>query len=186
MTGPGPSRALGFKLFKAVIYGLLSLNILLFFEFGSLSETLDTAGWVLLLALFEIETGHLLDTPSHWRRLRLLHGLRLLAYGLVGYSALAYVLEHAWLDAANTWLWLALAGLIEIGVRRTEAGCPPSRLLILAQIGLFCLLFTIALIWAGNGAWLDFYDAALWLIAFLAIELNLWRQRPQATTAPGA
>ncbi|MBD3807047.1 hypothetical protein [Sulfuricurvum sp.] len=48
-----------FVLFKYTIYTLLAFNIYLFAMNGTFTETIDTAAWVAILALFEWETHHL-------------------------------------------------------------------------------------------------------------------------------
>ena len=73
-----------YRAFKYSIYGLLTLNIFLFFQEESLAiqqtfsqgmnlgdiiqgyaATIDTAAWVLLLLLFELTTS-VLEPYKHW------------------------------------------------------------------------------------------------------------------------
>lgn len=53
-----------FILFKYMIYALLTFNIYLFAINGTFTETIETAAWVVILALFEWETYHL--NEEHW------------------------------------------------------------------------------------------------------------------------
>ena len=49
--------------------------------------------------------------------------------------------------------------------------------------GFFYLtLFVCAIYWGFEGSFLDFWDAFLWLVAFVFIELNVfeWRQESEA------
>jgi hypothetical protein len=43
---------------------------------------------------------------------------------------------------------------------------------------LYAILFFAAIYWGLNGDFVDFWDAFLWLVAFIFIELNVfdWRQ----------
>lgn len=52
-----PRQVRGFVLFKWAIYSLLAANVALYAASGTSTETVDTAAWVLLLLLFEWETG---------------------------------------------------------------------------------------------------------------------------------
>ena len=99
-----------FVAFKYTVYGLLIVNIGLFFQEESaaieqtfsqgllLSEviqgyaaTIDTAAWVLLLLLFELETSVLSATTLSQPRVKLIFWLlRLFSYGFIGYAFYGY------------------------------------------------------------------------------------------------
>jgi hypothetical protein len=53
-----------FILFKYTIYTLLAINIYLFSINGTFTETIDTAAWMVILALFEWETISLKEEYS--------------------------------------------------------------------------------------------------------------------------
>ena len=48
---------------------------------------------------------------------------------------------------------------------------------------LYVGVFACAVLWGIEGALLDFYDAALWILCFFAIEMNLLRIEPPRTLA---
>ncbi len=51
------------------------------------------------------------------------------------------------------------------------------RLSNLAKYGLYATLFLADIYWGVKGDFVDFWDAFLWLVAFIFIELNVleWR-----------
>ena len=120
---------------------------------------------------FEIETAH--GERLTRRQLLFIHIPRLAAAAGVLAAAVGYVLADEWLDAANAWLWVAVVILLEVEVRFPSAVARRQRL-FWALTGIFyAALGVLALVWAGRGDWLDAWDAALWLTAFFAIELNV-------------
>jgi len=160
-----------FHAFKRAIYALLALNLAFYALFGSANELLDSAAWIVLLVLFEIETAH---GERLTPRGRLgVHLARFAASAGVLAAAVGYVLEHEWLDAANTWLWAAVVVLLEIEVRFPLAVERRRRLFWTGTGALYAALGALVLAWAWRGDWLDAWDAALWLTAFFAVELNV-------------
>ena len=165
-----PSR---FRAFKYAIYGLLVLNTLVYFEFGSLTETIDSVAWLSLVALFEYETTHLARTVHTHLLAPLLHLLRYFAYVAIFYAAIGYVQEQDWLSATNAWLWIVLVLLIEAEVRLVERDLAIPTPLFIAKWFSIVALLGVAAVWGLQGKLLDLYDAVLWLAAFLFIDLNL-------------
>lgn len=86
---------------------------------------------------------------------------------------LEYVFEDNLLDAINSVLWILVVVLLEIEVR-FPALIARARLPFL---GCATLLYgglgVLVVIWAARGLWFDAYDAALWLVAFVALELEI-------------
>lgn len=168
--------ATAFTAFKAGLYGLLAFNIVLFFRHATFHEGIDCIGWFVLLMLFEWETrrGPLekLRRPERWHLVG-----QAMAYGLILYAWGNYWWHREWLDALNATLWLGVVGMIELDLfqRRRHAAWHQG-----VRIGLYAGLLLIAVVWGITSAWLDFYDAALWIVCFFAIELNLlgkWARR---------
>ena len=157
--------------FKALVFALLAANLVLFHLFGRATETLDTAAWLVLLILFELETAGRVSLDG-WRRLAL-RALRLVAGATVAATAVAYVLEAEWLDAANAWLWVAVVILLEAEVRFPAAVVRRRGPFLTAAAILYAALLVLVPVWAWQGEWLDAWDALLWLVAFFAIELNV-------------
>ncbi len=104
------NRGTLFQLFKYAVYSLLTLNIYLFWQeefqaallqhpggvpwrsiFDAYAATIDTAAWVVLLLMFELETYVLEDKhfsrPVRW----LLHGARFVSYAFILFAFYGYV-----------------------------------------------------------------------------------------------
>lgn len=99
-----------FKLFKYTVYFLLSLNILFFFReewlatdylfrdgvagsdiIAGFAATIDTAAWVVLLLMFELETYVLPDEVIKGRVKLGLESTRIVCYGFICYAFYGYV-----------------------------------------------------------------------------------------------
>lgn len=255
---------------KYLVYVLLSFNIFLFlqeelgalehtfvdgFELGQIiqvfSATIDTAAWVLLLLMFELETSVLDDDkirgPVKWS----LHGLRLVCYAAVFYAFTGYYAELValyqvnllpafdacanldagwsllvtideyeplnaancgslagpvyqlgsfdivsdaevlqsvrwlgWTDVINSASWLLVVILLEIEVRlqlRGNLSDQIMRFTLLIKYVVYGALFACAGYWGVAGDFLDFWDAALWLFAFIFIELNVFEWQAETS-----
>ncbi|MEM6301635.1 MAG: hypothetical protein AAF991_02740 [Pseudomonadota bacterium] len=260
-----------FTLVKYLTYSLLLANIYFFMqeELGSLSHTfsgslsfaefvqvfaatIDTAAWVIVLLLFELETCVLEDEQLTTAVKRLLHGVRILCgaavlwafFGycselitiydtvpLANWDACARVAEQwsvlqrldeylpltegnceglrpplsqisgfsivaegtvlqtsrylAWADVINSAAWILVVLVLEIEVRLQLKGRLTDSVVAgtrYVKYVLYGTLFTAAIYWGFKGKFLDFWDAALWLFAFIFIELNVfdWQQETSA------
>lgn len=251
-----------FTAVKYLVYLLLGLNVYLFlqeelFTLAAMgidsvsrqqlvqvfSATIDTAAWVILLLLFELETSVLDDSRIHGPTRWSLHGIRGLCYvvivfaftGYVGelgplYDALPFVgnacaladqdwlvliklddfiaLDEqscsvlggevyqfpgakvlagadglqaaqrlAWVDVMNAGVWILVVLVLEIEVRLQLRGLLSGNILRLSKYLKFVLygvLFAAAIYWGVFGRFLDFWDASLWLFAFIFIEMNVF------------
>lgn len=267
-----------YRVFTAVKYltfVLISFNVVLFLqeELGALehtfvngiepgqliqvfSATIDTAAWVLLLLLFELETSVLDDNTLRGKLRYWLHGVRGLCYVAIGYAFTGYWAElimlydaaplHladacslvgqqwsllidldeylpldagncaavgadalrltgfeivapaetlraaqwlAWTDVLNAGAWILVVVVLEIEVRLQLRGELSKRLLQInryIKFILYFILFAAAIYWGFAGDFLDFWDAALWLFAFIFIEMNVfeWQHESQVEPAP--
>jgi len=256
-----PTARLRFQVFKYTVYLLLAMNVYWFFaeeilaaelQFAggvgaadlieAFSSTIDTAAWVVLLLMFELETYVLEDRhftkPVMWS----LHGLRTLCYAVIVYAFYGYVANllffyettplqgvsdicsllpgswswavtideytaittancaaltdasvfHqfsgmmavadtqgltdirylAWVDVINSAVWLLVVLLLEVDVRLQERGLYEGLALTLstgAKVMLYSLLLLAAIYWGLKGDFVDFWDALLWLVAFVFI-----------------
>jgi hypothetical protein len=91
----------------------------------------------------------------------------------------------AWVDVINAAVWLLVVLVLEIDVRLQEHNRYEGLALISSnaiKVLLYSLLFLAAIYWGFKGDFVDFWDAFLWLVAFVFIELNVfeWRQEEQA------
>lgn len=251
-----------FTAVKYLTYLLLGVNVYLFLQeelltlahmrgevtAGQLvqvfSATIDTAAWVILLLLFELETSVLDDRriqgPVRWA----LHGIRGLCYVFICYAFTGYYAELAslyqvvavtgldpcslvgeqwsillnlddlvalsagncaglgpdvvqieglkvlasadslraaqwlaWVDVINAGVWILVVIVLEVEVRLQLRGQLTAHILRInkhLKLVLYALLFIAAAYWGVAGDLLDFWDAALWLFAFIFIELNVF------------
>ncbi|WP_116368350.1 hypothetical protein [Parahaliea mediterranea] len=260
-----------FTFVKYLTYLLLCLNVYLFLDeeltalqytftggvaLGQVIQvfatTIDTAAWVVLLLLFELETSVLDDARIRGGVKYALHGTRLLCsvaivYAFTGYYAEAVTLHQvtamatqdacsllgqgfsvlvdldeylplaadncanygaplfrladfdivadaghlrdaqwlAWTDVINAGAWILVVVVLEVEVRLQLRGHLSDRIMAgtrYIKFVLYITLFAAAAYWGVAGDFLDFWDAALWLFAFIFIEMNVfeWQQ-----TSPG-
>jgi hypothetical protein len=253
-----------FRAFKYTIYALLALNIFLFFQedyraaqqvflngvnlgnfVEAYSATIDTAAWLVLLVLFELETAVI---PDH--RLRgglkwVLMAVRAVCYAFIVWSFWGYwvklgmvsnlqaftiadvcslvgsefthivdldeyipidaaacaalnvqelvrvsgtniiassdaataAVRLAMVDVINAADWLLIVLLLEVEVLMQLRGALGERTLRafkFLKVVLYSILFLAAVYWWFKGDFLDFWDAFLWLLAFMIIELNIF------------
>jgi len=267
-----------YQFFKYFVYVMLAMNIYWFFDeevtaaalqfpngiaahdlIEAFSATIDTAAWVVLLLMFELETYVLEDRHFTKHVTWLLHGLRVLCYGFIVYAFFGYVdnltflyeatvlddvrsacallpepwswattLDEyaeltvancagfapegtlyrfrgmpavvdlqgltdirrlAWVDVINSGVWLLVVLVLEIDVRLQEHGRFEGVALTAsnaAKLVLYFLLLLAAIYWGFKGDFVDFWDAFLWLVAFVFIELNIfeWRREDMAADVP--
>ena len=105
-----------FQLFKYIVYTALFFNVIFFFnkemassvhrfaggltlfEFiEAFTSTIDTAAWVVLLILFELETFIIDDEKLNGGLLWLFRGIRGFCYLFIVYSFWGYLNNYAWL-----------------------------------------------------------------------------------------
>ena len=266
-----------FKFTKYLVYVLLSFNIYLFlqeellalsFTFAdgiepgqivqAFSATIDTAAWVVLLLMFELETAALDDRKIHGAVKWSLHGLRgicyiALLYAFTGYyqelvalyqvvplalpdacvlaggdySLLVDLDEYvpldavncaalsgevysvagfdiladsetlrsaqilAWVDVINAADWILVVIVLEVEVRLQLRGDLSDQVMNATKVIkliLYAILFLCAAYWGYAGDFLDFWDASLWLFAFIFIELNVfeWQYETEHELPAGA
>ena len=259
-----------FTAVKYLVYALLCLNVYLFlqeellalehtfvdgFEAGKLiqvfSATIDTAAWVILLLLFELETSVLDDSRITGSVKWALHGIRGICYIAIVYAFTGYYAELvtlyqvtplnlidacsllgrdysllldldeyapldatncaavgaqtwqltgfdiiadaatldaarwlAWVDVINSADWILVCVVLEIEVRLQLRGDLSDGIMQatkLVKFVLYGILFAAAAYWGVAGDFLDFWDAALWLFAFIFIELNVFEWQAETS-----
>ena len=265
------SRVL-YQLFKYSIYTLLSINIFVFFGeewqaarleyphgipggelFKAYAATIDTAAWVVLLLMFELET-YILQDHHFTRRVKLsLHALRATCYLFIVFAFYGYVEDAAYVfrtspladvtdlralaaqgwsyattfgeyveitaancatlssldsfvrfdgvaavvdapglagihflaivDVVNAGVWLLVVLLLEIDVRLQENDRFEGLALTIstaAKFILYSILGLAVIAWMVTGDFVDWWDAFLWLVAFVFIEMNVVKWRHEA------
>lgn len=264
------SRETLFQLFKYTVYILLTMNVYWFFAeefaankllypdgvalgdiYDAYTAAIDTAAWVVLLLMFELETCILEDRHFTRRVTWSLHILRAICYALIvrmffGYiqslmsildvsviagvsnlctlvsdgwsyshdieeytaltaencrvfsDASSFLQFHdaravvdatghdaivglAWIDVINSAVWLLVVLVLEVDVRLQEHNRYEGlayRISTILKFILYATLLYAAIYWGLRGDFVDFWDAFLWLVAFVFIELNVveWRK----------
>lgn len=178
--------AVSYPWFKAAVIALLVCNTAVFFATGTATEALDAAAWLVLLASFELETGwgnRFRESPGP----TILRGVRLGAAFAIVAAAIGYIRGGEWLDAVNVGLWIAVVALLEFEIRRPQAVAPHRAWFAAVATLLYCGLGVMVLVWAGRGEWFDAYDALLWLVAFVTIEIDVFNvtRKVTAESPPG-
>ena len=257
-----------FAVFKYLVYAALVANVALFFKddweaashlfrdglpFARIIEgfapSIDTAAWVILLLLFELETCQLSDEVLKRPIGLVIRGLRALCYVVIVYAfsgylgkalgfglyvpagaldacalamkqfallvgldeyqaltagncagitgdlfvneqtrtlaeagALAQATWLAWIDVVNSGTWFLILALLELDVRPGLKGFFPgwfANTSLRAKYVLYAVILGAAGYWGIFGTFLDFWDAFLWIAAFIFIERNVfeWEQR---------
>lgn len=100
---------------------------------------------------------------------------------VVDSAGLTDIRRLAWVDVINSAVWLLVVLILEIDVRLQEHGRLQGLALTAsnaAKFVLYSILLLAAVYWGVKGDFVDFWDAFLWLVAFVFIELNIfeWRQ----------
>lgn len=89
----------------------------------------------------------------------------------------------AWIDVINAGVWLLVVLVLEIDVRLQERNRYEGMALRIStscKIVLYSTLLYAAVYWGIKGDFVDFWDAFLWLVAFVFIELNVFEWRQEA------
>ena len=95
-----------------------------------------------------------------------------------------------WTDVINSGAWILVVIILEIEVRLQLRGDLSDSIMhftLFIKYALYGTLFACAGYWGVAGDFLDFWDAALWLFAFIFIELNVFEwQAETSQEAPAA
>ena len=108
---------------------------------------------------------------------------------IVDPAGLTDIVRLAWVDVINAAVWLLVVLVLEIDVRLQERNRFEGLALKLsgaAKFVLYGILFLAAVYWGIKGDFVDFWDAFLWLVAFVFIELNVFEWREEENLALAA
>ena len=171
--------------FKAAVVALLAANAVYFAVAGTASKALDAGAWLALLILFEVETAYG-DRLRRGRRRLVVRAARLAAAAAVIAAAVGYLFEDNLLDAVNSAIWIAVVLLLEFEVRWPHI-VARARTTFCRDGGYAVRGPRLAGDRMGSPGRVVrcAYDAALWLIAFATLELdvmNITRDRTPPET----
>ncbi len=98
----------------------------------------------------------------------------------------AEIVRLAWVDVINAGVWILVVVILEIDVRLQEHDRLEGVALYASNVTkfvLYSILFLAAVYWGVMGDFIDFWDAFLWLVAFVFIELNVFEWRAEERAA---
>ncbi len=199
-----------FQAFKYGIYGLLVINLAVFFRtelaaseftfanglswsqwFEAYSATIDTAAWIVLLFMFELETAVVEDKAMEGALGWVLPGIRGLCYLFIlfafyGYSAkTATLYDHRPLPGSDPCQYVdgVTSYIVDLDeyLVLDESNCrslvpdrdgTPLHVLNGPRIIADTAALTAA-IWL---AWTDVVNAGAWILVVLVLEIDVWLQ----------
>ena len=92
----------------------------------------------------------------------------------------------AWVDVINSATWVAVVIILEVDVWLQLRGRLQGSIVSASKIiklFLYSILFAAAAYWGLLGDFLDFWDAFMWLVAFVFIEMNLFQWQAETDEA---
>ena len=198
------NRSKIFQLFKYAIYAFLALNVYWFFieEFAAAiirfpdgislgriiaayAATIDTASWVVLLLMFELETyvldEHHFTKPVMWT----LQGVRVVCYGIITYAFYGYIAKVSFVGDATALADIsnlcALAGQWSYAIDFDEyAAITAANCGSFSAATAFFQFPGVSAVVDANGladiralAWVDVINAGVWLIVVIVLEVDV-------------
>lgn len=197
-----------FQFFKYAVYALLALDAYFFFALEypaaqlqfpdgvaaadlieAFAATIDTAAWVVLLLMFELETYVLEDRHFTTRVTWTLHGVRVLCYSFIVYAFYGYIA-----NLTTSYIVVPLPGVSEIcslaadqwayAVDMDEyVGITAANCASFSDSTSFFRYEGMRAIVDGPGlrdiqylAWVDVINAAVWLVIVVILEIDVWLQ----------
>lgn len=169
---------------KLALLLLLTIDVVIFARVGEPGSGIDAFAWLLLLMLVEAEAEFSEQLRARGASL-VVQGLRAAAIVAILAAASVFFREKDWVDASNSLLWIAVAAMLEIEVRYPRTVARFRRAFRIAAGVLYGGLALLVIVWLARGEWIDAYDAALWLAAFVVIERDVMRFSDRAAAASG-
>jgi hypothetical protein len=198
------NRSFVFQIFKYVVYAFLAFNVYVFFAEESAAAklqfdggvgladlieayaaTIDTAAWVVLLLMFELETfvleDHHFTKPVVWT----LQIVRVACYVLIAYSFYGYIINLTFLDGmrplADVNNLCTLDGLWSYGVDLDEyVAIGAANCGSLSTASSFLQFPDMRAVVDSQGladirmlAWVDVINAGVWLLVVLVLEIDV-------------
>ena len=156
--------------FKLAIVVLITLNAVIYAMVDTLISAVDALAWLMLLVLYELEANGAALMAENT-----LHRTRSFLIAVIGLVFVDYVHDGEWLDVVNSALWFALIALLELEVRWPDKVFKYQQSYWWATVTVFVGLIAMVIAWAWQSAWLDVYDATLWIVAFGSIEVDIFQ-----------
>lgn len=144
--------------------------------------TLTMQDWVYGVDLdqFELITSGTCESLASSNQFMRFEGMK----ALVDIDGYREIVRLAWVDVINSAVWLGVVAVLEMDVQLQNRERLHGRILRFStamKYILYTTLFAAAVYWGFKGDFVDFWDAFLWLVAFVFIELNVvqWQREDQ-------
>ena len=199
--------AMLYSSFKYTVYALLAFNIVLFFQeellateqtfsqginlvdiIQGFAATIDTAAWVLLLLLFELETSVLADDTLRKTNVKVTFiSLRVCSYGFIGYAFYGYFNKMLLTYNISPFIIDDLCAMVGQGYASIVSldeypSLDTDSCTVLADQALFKLngqqILGSTSDWVDIQwlAWLDVINSATWMAVVVILEVDVWLQ----------
>lgn len=198
-------RSRVFQLFKYSVYALLTVNIVVFFAeewvasayrfadgilladvIEGFAASIDTAAWVVLLLMFELETYVLDDRQFTHRITWSLHGLRAVCYVAIIYAFYGYVSKLLFIYGSaplpgvsdlctlidGSWAYAVDLDEYEVLTRGNCGSFSPANA-FLQFPGLSTAVDQAGFVDIIRLAWVDVINAATWLLVVAVLEIDV-------------
>lgn len=204
-----------FQVSKYAVYALLTFNIYVFFAeewaatafrfvagvalndvIEGFAASIDTAAWVVLLLMFELETYVLEDRHITRRVAWALHGLRAVCYAFIVYAFYGYLTKLIFLLGSNalvgsgdlcTLAQAAWAYAIDLDeyVALTADNCRTlsNSTDLIAFTGMHTVVDQTGFTEIIRLAWVDIINSAVWLLVVMFLEVDVRLQERQIMTS---
>lgn len=162
--------SISYPKFKLAIVILITLNAVIYAIADTLTSAVDALAWLMLLMLYELEANGAAPMAENT-----MHRIRNVLIVVIALVFSSYIHDNEWLDVVNSALWFLLIALLELEVRWPDTVSKYRQNYWLATVTVFAGLIAMVIAWAWQSAWLDVYDASLWIVAFAAIEVDIFQ-----------
>ena len=201
------SRSRIFQLFKYAVYAFLALNVYWFFieelaaaklqfpggvdlsrVIEAYAATIDTAAWVILLLMFELET-YVLDERHFTNAVTWsLQGARIICYGFIVYAFYGYIVNVTFLDGMTSLdgisnlcelagKWSYSVDLDEyVAITAANCGVFSGATTFLQFPGMPAVVDAVGFRNILALAWVDVINAGVWLIVVIVLEVDVQLQ----------
>tara|TARA_B100000424_G_C22928978_1_gene494204 strand:+ start:1047 stop:1670 length:624 start_codon:yes stop_codon:yes gene_type:complete len=155
------------------------------------SSSIDATAWLSLLFILEIETCFLSEKIKGVAKLAL-NSFKTILYLIIVYAFYGYLIKYnniasetalssaqhqAFVDMINSADWLLIVFILEIESYKEIRGKLTKQVSFIIKVILYTVLFANAVYFGIMGNILDFWDAFLWIIAFVFIELRYLKEK---------
>ncbi len=155
---------------KLAILILLAIDVVIYAFVGTLTRFLDALSWMLLLVIYEMESMEVVLISQ-----TVVSVVRNSLIAVIAWVLLRYFLDHQWLDVTNSAFWFVMIILFELKMRWPTIVQQYQSVYNVTNMAVLAGLGVVALLWLLDSAWLDAFDAALWLGALAVIDLDVFK-----------